>query len=136
MPDVDYIFVNALTILFSACAGLIVGLSYRALLFRKGDRVSGSFVGLIITAFIAEYWLAAILAGALIVAPQQANPWVMAIASAVVIWAGFLVPVLIVTYMFRGLSKSAMALDCGHWCVVMIVQAGVLQAVGLIHPHM
>ncbi len=87
-----------------------------------------------ITALIAESWLAAILAGALILAPPQADPWVMAIASAVVIWIGFVVPVLAVTHVFRGLSTSALMLDCVHWLLVMTVQAAVLQAIGLARP--
>ncbi len=59
----------------------------------------------------------------------------MALASAAVIWVGFLVPVLVVTHASRGFSASAMTLDCGHWLVVMMVQAAVLQGLGLVHPH-
>ena len=51
------------------------------------------------------------------------------------IWVGFVVPALVVTHLFRGLSNSAMILDCTHWLVVMMVQAAVLQAIGLIRPH-
>ena len=132
----DYILLNATTILFAACAGLVVGLVYQALPVRRGPQVRGFPIGLIVTAFIAEYWLAAILAGALIVAPQQANPWIMAIASAAIIWVGFLVPVLVVTHLFRGLPASAMILDCAHWLVAMTIQAAVLQGVGLVRPHL
>ncbi len=131
----NYIALNAVTILIAACAGLVVGVGYEALPVRHGQQIRGFPIGLLATAFIAEYWLAAILAGALIVAPQQANPWVMALASAAVIWVGFLVPVLVVTHASRGFSASAMILDCGHWLVVMMVQAAVLQGLGLVHPH-
>ena len=127
----SYIVTNALAILLATCAGLAIGLAYQ-MIPRK--RVGGSPIGLFITAFIAEYWLAAILAGALILAPPQADPWVMAIASAVVIWIGFVVPVLAVTHVFRGLTASAIMLDCAHWLIVMVVQAAVLHAFGLVHP--
>ena len=126
-----YIITNAVAILLATCAGLGIGLAYQVL---PQARVRGSPAVLFITAFIAEYWLAAILAGALILAPPQADPWVMAIASAVVIWIGFVVPVLVVTHVFRGLSASAIVLDCTHWLVVMVVQAAVLHGFGLVHP--
>ncbi len=58
----------------------------------------------------------------------------MAIASAVVIWIGFVVPVLVVTHVFRGLSASAVVFDCTHWLVVMVIQAAVLHGFGLVHP--
>jgi hypothetical protein len=43
---------------------------------------------------LAEFWLASILAGALILAPSQAGVWVRALGSAVVILIGFVVAVL------------------------------------------
>ncbi len=127
----SYIIANAVAILLATCAGLGIGLAYQALPQRQ---VRGSPILLFITACIGEFWLAAILAGALILAPSQADPWVMAIASAVVIWIGFVVPVLAVTHVFRGLPASSMALDCTHWLAVMVVEAAVLHGFGLVHP--
>ena len=129
--DVSYILTNVVAILLATCAGLGIGLAYQVLPQRR-DR--GARVVLFITAFIAEFWLAAILAGALILAPPQADPWVMAIASAVVIWIGFVVPILAVTHVFRELPASAIVLDGSHWLVVMVVQAAVLHGFGLVHP--
>ncbi len=130
----EYIIKNVTAILFAAVAGLVSGTLYHAFFFRHGQLAIFFSIRLITIAAIAEFWLAAILAGALIVAPQQADPWVMAIASAVVIWVGFIVPVLAVTHAFRGLSNSAMLLDCAHWLLVMVVQAAVLQAIGFVRP--
>ena len=127
----SYIVTNAVAILLATCAGLAIGLAYQMI---PREQVGGSPIVLFITAFIAESWLAAILAGALILAPPQADPWVMAIASAVVIWIGFVVPVLVVTHVFRRLPASAIVLDCTHWFVVMVVQAAVLHGSGLVHP--
>lgn len=53
---------------------------------------------------------------------------------AVVIWIGFLVPVLVVTLRHRGEDGRTLALDCGHWLGVMVVQAVVLKLIGLVPP--
>ena len=129
----SYIAVNAFAILLATAAGLVVSALYRALAARRAgalERHRRPLV-LLVTAVLAEFWLASILAGALILAPPQADPWVMALGSAVVIWIGFIVPVLFVTHLFRGLSFAAASLDGGHWIAVMLVQAAVLHLVGL-----
>ncbi len=56
----------------------------------------------------------------------------MALGSAVVIWIGFIVPVLMVTHLFHGLSLAAALLDSAHWIAVLLAQATVLHSVGLI----
>ncbi len=88
-----------------------------------------------LTTFIAEAWLTAILAGALILAPPKAGAWVMAIGSAVVIWIGFVVPAAVVSLSSRGIAAGAIAAECGYWLVVMIAEAVVLHSVGLVAPH-
>ncbi len=90
---------------------------------------------LVIATTCAELWLAAILAGALILAPRdQAGPWVMAIGSGVVIWAGFVLPTLLVSQLYRGTPAGHMVRDLGYWLVVMVAQAALLQALGLVPP--
>jgi hypothetical protein len=132
----NYIVVNVVAILLATCAGLFVGAGYRILAVRPrsslGQRGGRLPISLAITALVAEFWLASILAGALILAPQQADPWIMALGSAVVIWIGFIVPVLMVTHLFRGLSLAAALLDSGHWIAVLLAHATVLHSVGLI----
>ncbi len=131
----SYIIVNVVAILLATCAGLVVGVGYRMFAGQQVNRLEGYGrrpVSLAITAFVAEFWLCSILAGALILAPQQADPWVMALGSAVVIWIGFIVPVLMVTHLFRGLSLATALLDSGHWIAVLLAQAAVLHLVGLI----
>jgi hypothetical protein len=83
---------------------------------------------------VAQGWFAAILAGALILAPAKAGDWTMALGSAVVIWIGFVVPVSIVTLRARQQRWSAALLDCLYWLVVMLVQAIVLKSWGLVPP--
>lgn len=123
-----YIIENAWPIILATLAGLAVGVVF---LGAAGRRPKPS---LIITALIAEGWLAAILAGALILAPPKANPWIMAIGSAVVIWIGFVVPTTVVTLRARSVGGRGVGADCSHWLVVMIVQAVVLHTVGLTPP--
>ena len=58
----------------------------------------------------------------------------MAAATPIVIWAGFVLPALAVTGRYRGHAMRSVALDCFHWLAVMLVQAFVLRAIGLIAP--
>ncbi len=127
-----YIWLNALPILAATLAGLGVGWIYHRLFGRdSGGRATPGFL---LTAFLAQAWFAAILAGALILAPKEAGIWVMAIGSAIVIWIGFIVPAHIVSHRYRGLRPQSVALDCLYWLAVMVTQAAVLQAIGLVPP--
>ena len=124
-----YILLNAVPILAATLAGLVVGIIYHRI-----ARLPGGRTGLLVTTAIAQGWFAAILAGALILAPPEAGEWAMAIGSAVVIWAGFVVPATLVTLRARGLGWGVVAGDCGYWVVVMVVQAVVLKTIGLVPP--
>ena len=121
-----YIVQNAVPILLATLAGLIVGAAFYPVARRRA--------GWLATAFVAEAWFAAILAGALILAPAKADPWIMAIGTAVVIWIGFVVPALVVTLRARATTVAGVARDSAHWLVVMVVEAAVLHAVGLTAP--
>ncbi|MEQ8772971.1 MAG: hypothetical protein RIC51_09080, partial [Erythrobacter sp.] len=89
-----YIILNLLPIAAATLVGLAIGLVW----LRASDILLPGWRTLAAAA-LAEFWLASILAGALILAPPQAGEWVMALGSAVVIWIGFVVPVLWVTFM-------------------------------------
>ncbi len=124
-----YIILNLVPILLAALAGLLVGAVYLRI-----ARLPERGFGLLVTAAVAQGWFAAILAGALILAPAKAGDWTMALGSAVVIWIGFVVPVSIVTLRARQQRWSAALLDCLYWLVVMLVQAIVLKSWGLVPP--
>ncbi len=126
-----YILLNIGPILAATLAGLAFGLVWHRL---SGAPALPRLAPLLITAALAEFWLAAILAGALILAPHQASPWTMAIGSGFVIWIGFVLPTLAVTSLYRGVPARRIAADCGHWLGAMIVQAVVLQSLGLVPP--
>ena len=131
-----YIVQNIVPILIATLAGLAFGVMYHRL-FRPAPATSPASphrTGFVVTAFAAEVWFAAILAGALILAPPKGDGWTMALGTAVVIWIGFVMPVLVVTLGYRGLPRRVVALDCGHWLGLMLVQAVVLKLIGLTAP--
>jgi hypothetical protein len=124
-----YIVLNAATIL----AATIVSLAFGALFYGMvgaGQRRGGT----VVTALLAEFWLGAILAGALILAPAKAGVWTMTLGSAFIIWVGFVMPVIIATYRLRGLSWRMAGLDSTHWLGAMLIQAVVMRVIGLIPP--
>lgn len=130
-----YVVTSAFGILAAALAGLAFSMGY-CFLADRAERIpsaagSAKRLPLVALAFVAEFWIAAILAGALILTPPEADRWTMALGSALVIWIGFVVPVVLVTHRYRALSTRAALIDCGRWLVIMIVRAAVLQAIGL-----
>lgn len=134
----DYILLNALPIAAATAAGLVAGLLFRALTARVGSASPGAPPRLtpaaLVAIALAEAWLACILAGALILAPAEAGAWTMALASAVVIWIGFVVPATVVNAIHRRLSSGAATTDAIYWLAVMVVQAVVLKSIGLAPP--
>ncbi len=124
-----YIILNLIPILVATVTGLAIG----ALWLRAGG-AGQTGTPTIIAAFIAEFWLAAILAGALILAPPKGGVWTMTIGSAVIIWIGFVVPALTATYAARGLPARATIADSAHWLAVMLAQAVVMRLIGLVPP--
>lgn len=125
-----YIVLNGVAILSATLAGLVFGMLYYSLIDR--NRIGG--IGTLGIAFVAEAWLCAILAGALILAPPKGSVWTMTLGSAFVIWLGFVVPSLAASYRFRALPRRAALVDCGYWLGVMLVQAVVLRLIGLVPP--
>lgn len=125
-----YIWLNIIPIL----AATVVGLAAGTLLFRLAGRRAAIATPILGTAFLAEFWIASILAGALILAPDEAGAWTMALGTAVVIWIGFVAPAIFVTDRSRGASLGQTATDAVHWLVVMVIQVAVLEAIGLTPP--
>ena len=87
-----YILLNLGAITAATLAGLIIGVAF----LRLGSVRARPGVRLLLVAIVMEFWLASILAGALILAPPKGSEWTMAIGSAFVIWIGFVLPVLAV----------------------------------------
>ncbi len=127
-----YIWLNALPIFAATLAGMAVSWLYHRLFGRaSGGRITP---GYLLTVLVAQGWFAAILAGALILAPKEAGVWVMAMGSAIVIWIGFIVPAVVATEHYRGLPLRSVVLDSLCWLAIMLAQVVVLQALGLTPP--
>ena len=139
----SYIVLNFVPILLATLAGFAVGaVWYR--LFRghylvatglTPGRIGRDFSPFVyVLAFLLEFWIACILAGAIILAPPEAGPWTMAIGSAVVIWIGFVLPTTAVNNMFAMRPRRLIGIDAGHWLLVFVVQVVVMQLWGLVPP--
>lgn len=128
-----YIWLNLVPILAATALGLMLAVIWHRL--PGAPPLALGRPALVVATSLAEFWLAAILAGALILAPKdQAGPWVMAVASGVVIWAGFVLPTLVVSQLYRGAAAGHVVRDLGYWLVLMVLQAALLQAIGLVPP--
>ena len=128
-----YIWLNLGPILAATALGLVLAVIWHRL--PGAPSLALGRPSLVIATSLAEFWLAAILAGALILAPKdQAGPWVMAIGSGVVIWAGFVLPTMLVSQLYRGAPAGHVLRDLGYWLVLMVLQAALLQSLGLVAP--
>lgn len=87
-----------------------------------------------VIAFLAELWVAAIVAGALILAPEEAGEWTMAIGTALILWIGFVMPTMLVNHRYERRPWSLTLIDGGHWLGVFLIQVIVLQLLGLTPP--
>ena len=121
----SYILTNALPILV---AGL-VGTALIAALWRGRTTTP-----ILIATFGLLSWLAAILAGALILAPVTAGVWTVALGSAFIIWVGFVLPTVTISLVTRGVGWPRALAEAGIWAAVILVQAVVLRAIGVVGP--
>lgn len=126
-----YIWLNLFPILIATALGLMIGAAYRVTFDRAAGRMS---VGAVVTAALGLFWFASILAGALILAPPKAAPWIMAVGSAVVIWAGFVLPVVAITHSYRGGRPALIGRDSLYWLLTMTAQAVAMKLIGLVPP--
>lgn len=120
-----YILSNIIAITAAMLAGLaILFLGFRSRLKRS----------MLAAAAIALFWLASILAGALILAPVDAGPWTVALGTSFIIWIGFVLPALSIALTLRGHRWRANLADATWWLAIMLVQAVVLHSIGLTKP--
>ena len=124
-----YILKNLFPIGVATLLGLAIGWAFAA--FFEIPLPSAGAIALIV---LCEFWLAAILAGALILAPDKAGPWTMALGTAFIIWIGFVAPSFIVYLLMARLKWWAILGIVLHWLVVMLVQTLAMKAIGLQAP--
>ena len=141
-----YILQNAWAILAGTVASFAFGAAWYGALGRpwmaaaglneeriKGPSGKGSPVPFVV-AFAAEFWIASILAGALILAPVDAGVWTVTITTAVILWIGFVAPALLVNNLYEKRPFSLFAINAGHWLGVLVIQAIVIRLVGVVAP--
>ena len=137
-----YIVENIVAILFATIAGFVFGAAWYGALSGpwlravglSGERARNASKTIYAVAFALEFWIASILAGAIILAPPEAGEWTMAIGSAVVIWIGFVLPTTAVNNLSALRPKRLIAIDAGHWLGVFLVQVVVMKLWGLVAP--
>jgi hypothetical protein len=138
---VIYIVHNAWPILLAASAALLFGGAWYSVFgtpWTRNARLEPdrarppSLVFLL--AFVCEAWIAAILAGALILAPVEAGGWTVALGTAFILWVGFVLPVIVVDHRTQRLPWTLTGIDAGHWLGAFAIIAAVLQAVGVAAP--
>ena len=120
-----YIWLNAWPITVAALSSVGIG----ALWYRKAVPTAT-----LVTMLVAHWWIAAILAGALILAPPKGDVWTMTLGSAFIIWIGFVAPSVIAGYRLRELSWRSAARDSFFWLVAMLTQATLMRVIGLMPP--
>ena len=133
-----YILDNLSAILFATGLGYAVSAVWYMALTGSWQRATGRDQvrprTLSIVAIVLQFWIACILAGAIILAPPEAGAWTMAIGSAFVIWIGFVAPTTAMNNIYAGRSFALTAIEAGHWLAVFLVQVVTMQAWGLVAP--
>ena len=124
-----YIVQNLVPITLAAALGLGIW----ALWLRRGRIRRPSVSGWVLNA-VAMFWLSAILAGALILAPVEADVWAVTLGTAIIIWGGFVLPVLAVTLATARQRTARIGGAIAIWLLIMLVQAAAMRAIGLTAP--
>ena len=139
MDSAEYIFLNLFPITAAAAASFLWGALWYYLLRRPYSRAVGESVhrrplSTYALVFALEWWLAAILIGALILAPVEAGRWTVGLGSAFIIWVGFVLPATVINTRLQPRPWSLALIDAGHWLGAMLVQAVVMLLVGTTAP--
>ena len=137
--NLTYIALNIVPITVAAVVSFLFGAAYYVALkgpYSRGSdtRAARRSLGTYLTVFIAEWWLAAILIGALILAPVEAGLWTVGLGSAAIIWVGFVLPATVVNTRLQQEPWSLALIDSFHWLGVMLVQAAVMILIGTTAP--
>jgi hypothetical protein len=140
----DYIWLNILPIGAATFGSFVFGVGWymmftvpwmkaAGLTGEKSQRAKRPWLPFLI-AVIAEFWIAAVMAGALILAPPEAGAWTMAFGTALILWSSFVMPTMIVNHRYRMLPWRLTFIDGGHWLGVFLLQVVVMQGFGLTPP--
>ncbi len=140
-----YILENILPILAATLVSFAFGAAWYILLSKPWMKAAGltedklrggpgpKWVPFVV-AILAEFWIASILAGALILAPNEAGVWAMTFGTAFIIWVGFIFPALVVNDRFERKPWRLSFINGGHWLGVCLLQVVVMRVIGLAPP--
>ncbi|MEM1379500.1 MAG: DUF1761 domain-containing protein [Pseudomonadota bacterium] len=141
-----YIIQNIVAILAGTVAGFSFGALWYSVLGKPWMAAAGLTEEMIkgpsgkaspmpfIIAFGAEFWMASILAGALILAPVDAGVWAITIITPIILWIGFVMPAMLVNNRYEMRPLSLFAINAGHWLGVLVIQAVAIRLVGVSPP--
>ena len=130
-----------LAILVAAVAGFAFGAAWYMTLSRRWmaalgktpDEIagSGSKIAPFITAAIAQFVMALVLAGAIgHLGPGQVTVR-NGLISGAILWAGLVMTTMTVNHRFQGSKWSLTAIDGGHWLGVLLIQGLVIGLFGV-----
>jgi hypothetical protein len=134
--------VNYVAVLAAAATSWIVGAiwygvlgkAWMAALGWTPEQVAGATarrrmpIGPMITSFIAEVIMAAMLSGIMVHTGGMTVR--IGVISALLIWVGFVVTTIAVNNAYPGRKVMLTVIDSGHWLAVLIVQGIVLGLLG------
>ena len=84
-----------------------------------------------VTAFFAQLVMALFLAGLVGHLGQSQVTFRNGAISAVVVWAGFVMPAMVVNHSFQGAPKELTLIDGGHWLGVLLLQGAIIGWLGI-----
>ncbi|ODA67940.1 hypothetical protein A7A08_01109 [Methyloligella halotolerans] len=125
--------VNILAVVSAAVAGFLIGWGWYALFGKVWQRGVGDLElqhrpAPYVFAAVANLLMAVIFSGVLF----HTGMWTIrgGIISAALLWAGFVLTTVTVNQSFQGRPASVIAIDAGHWLVVMVAIGGILGGFG------
>ncbi|MGB3753172.1 MAG: DUF1761 domain-containing protein [Parerythrobacter sp.] len=129
-----YIVENAWPILLAATLAFALGFVWPSPRGRGRSRLRIS-LGAQALVFASLVWMAAILAGALILAPVDAAGWTVALGTAAIIWGGFVLPVVAADAARSRAGWRRPVVLASYWLTAMLLMAATLKLVGVEGPE-
>lgn len=135
----DFQGINYTAVIVAAAAAFFIGWPWYATFARPWARAVGKdpdnppkpkplpFIILAVSLFIMAWVLAGILGH--LGKGQVTYP--NGLISGLFVWAGLVVPTMVVNYIFQGRSVKLMAIDGGHWFIVLVAMGGIIGWFGL-----
>lgn len=134
--------INYLAVVMAAVAAFLFGGVWYGLLSSQWTAASGvaweaqeaktGFAAArpYIVSFVAELVMAGMLAGLMAHYATSGITLRMGLVTGAVVWAGFVLPSLIVNHAFQGAPRTLTWIDGGHWLGVLAIEGAILGWMG------